>query len=143
MMWIGGAALGGGWICRFGEKRGLRWLLKAGFSFLDAIPLVNLIAPLVYRKQWKKAGEPTDFGTGLRASLRKTVHEELVTNNAIFQPDGKLKLGLVRFVFVALFRIIRGVFCLLGVLFVPVMAPVLPLLSWICWTATRNNPCLS
>lgn len=131
MMWLSCAALGGGWIRRFGEKRGLRWLLKSGFSFLDAIPLVNLIAPLVYRSKWKKAGESTDFGDGLRGSLRRTVHDVLVTNNAIFEPDGKLKYGLIRFAFVAVFRILRGVFCLLGVLFVPLVAPLLPLLGWI------------
>jgi len=124
---IGCAVLSGWLVCRSAEKWGLRLLLKSGFSFLDAIPLVNLIAPLVYRHKWKKEGQPTNFGDGLRESLRATVHEVLVENNAIFHANGKLRYGLVRFVFVAVFRIIRGVFCLLGALIVPVLFPILPI----------------
>lgn len=126
---IGTCVYAGLIIYRSAVKWMLRLFLKAGYSFLDAIPLVNLIAPLVYRHHWKKTGSATDFGTGLGASLQRTVHELLITDNAIFHPDGKLKYGIIRFVFVAVFRLIRCVFCLLGALIVPVLSPILPMLG--------------
>lgn len=121
---IGGSALMGGFLRRCGEKWMARFFQKFFYSVLGLIPIVNLLVPLIYQRRRRKQGREQFVSDGtFRSSLEAETYDALVTNNIVLHPNGKLKFGIVRFVFAAFFRLLGGVMLLLFSLFVAAFAP--------------------
>ena len=121
---IGAAALMGGFLRRCGESWLVRFFQRFFYSLLGAVPIVNLIVPLIYQHRRKKQGREQFVSDGtFRSTLESETYYALVTNNIVLKPDGKLKFGIIRFVFAATFRLIGGVFLLLIALLVIGLAP--------------------
>ncbi len=122
---FGAAALMGGFLRRCGESWIIRFFQRFFYSVLGVIPIVNLLVPLIYQRSRKKKGLGEFVIDGsFRNSLKAETYRALVTNNIVLHPDGKVKLGLIRFVVVAVFQLLGGVFLLLLALLMPVITPL-------------------
>lgn len=144
---IGLSALMGGLVRRCGESWIVRFFQKFFYSVIGAIPIVNLLVPLIYQRARKKQGKGEFVPDGsFRDSLKAETYRALVTNNTVLEANGKLKFGIIRFVFVATFRLIGGVFLLFFALLIPALTPLPVMLGvelawlvgeeymdWVCW----------
>lgn len=144
---IGLSALMGGLVRRCGESWIVRFFQKFFYSVIGAIPIVNLLVPLIYQRVRKKQGKGEFVPDGsFRDSLKAETYRALVTNNTVLEANGKLKFGIIRFVFVATFRLIGGVFLLFFALLIPLLTPLPVMLGvelawltgemymdWVCW----------
>lgn len=144
---IGLSALMGGLVRRCGESWIVRFFQKFFYSVIGAIPIVNLLVPLIYQRVRKKQGKGEFVPDGsFRDSLKAETYRALVTDNTVLEANGKLKFGIIRFVFVATFRLIGGVFLLFFALLIPLLTPLPVMLGvelawlvgaeymdWVCW----------
>lgn len=122
---LGMAALMGGMLRRCGESWIVRFFQKFFYSVIGAVPIVNLLVPLIYQHARKKQGKGEFVSDGsFRDSLKAETYRALVTNNTVLHPNGKMKFGIIRFAFVATFRLIGGVFALFFALLVPALTPL-------------------
>lgn len=125
-LWIGLAAALGALVYACGKKWILRLLVKFFYCVLSAVPIVNLIVPLLYQRHIKKYGENMGSqDSPFRASIRRVTHYALVEENTIVEANGKVKLGLIRFLCVTFIQLVEGIVFLIGAIIVPVCTPVL------------------
>lgn len=131
-VWIGLAALIGRLIYMSTEKWMVQYIVRFLYSVLIAIPIVNLIVPLLYRRHVRKKGiDVTKREPGLKGDLRVITNNMLYYNNNVINHRGRLRFGLIPYIMVTTFNLLKGILYLLGAIAIPVLSPVVMLIGLI------------